>query len=137
MVLPRRLARMNRVGLNRAVVLVAGYLPGFALVHHRGRRSGRAYQTPVNAFRIGNGYRVALTYGADSDWVRNVLATGDFDITVRGRTLHLVDAKIETDPSARWAPGPVSVALRRIGADTYLQCRLEEGSTRGRERAEG
>ncbi|WP_430332475.1 nitroreductase family deazaflavin-dependent oxidoreductase [Rhodococcus sp. ACT016] len=123
MPLPRSLARANRVGLNRVVVLVAGHLPGFGLVHHRGRRSGRAYTTPVNVFRMGNGYRFAPTYGANSDWVRNVLAAGEFDLTVRGRNVHLVDPKLETDRSARWAPGPVAFVLRRLGADTYLQCR--------------
>lgn len=107
------------------VVRVAGHLPGFALVHHRGRKSGRTYTTPVNAFRIGNGYRFAMTYGVDSDWVRNTLAAGECDVTVRGRRLHLVDPKLETDRSARWAPGPVAVVLRRIGADQYLQCRQE------------
>ena len=28
------------------------------------------------AFRVGDGYVVALFYGADSDWARNVLAAG-------------------------------------------------------------
>lgn len=126
MPLPRSLARANRVGLNRVVVHVAGRVPGFALMHHRGRRSGRQYTTPVNAFRIGNGYRFALTYGTDSDWARNVLAAGECDVTVRGRVLHLVDPRLEKDRSARWAPGPVATVLRRIGADTYLQCRIDE-----------
>lgn len=117
---------MNRVGLNRVVRLVAGQLPGFALVRHRGRRSGREYTTPVNAFRIGNGYRFALTYGSDSDWVRNVLAAGGCEVIVRGRTVRLVDPRLETDRSARWAPAPVAAVLRRIGADTYLQCRVEQ-----------
>lgn len=125
MPLPRSLAKANRVGLNRVAVLVAGHLPGFALVHHQGRRSGRPYTTPVNAFRMGNGYRLAPTYGADSDWVRNVLAAGEFDLTVRGRTVHLVEPKLETDRSARWAPAPVAVVLRRVGADKYLQCRQD------------
>ncbi|MCA1007855.1 nitroreductase family deazaflavin-dependent oxidoreductase [Rhodococcus hoagii] len=126
MPLPRSLARANRVGLNRVVVHVAGRVPGFALMHHRGRRSGRQYTTPVNAFRIGNGYRFALTYGNDSDWARNVLAAGECEITVRGRAVHLVDPRLEKDRSARWAPGPVAMVLRRIGADTYLQCRIDE-----------
>lgn len=126
MPLPRSLARANRVGLNRVVVHIAGRIPGFALMNHRGRRSGRPYTTPVNAFRIGNGYRFALTYGSGSDWVRNVLEAGECDATVRGRTVHLVDPRLEKDPGARWAPGPVAAVLRRIGADTYLQCRIDE-----------
>ena len=43
---------------------------------HRGRTSGRAYQTPINVFRRGDAYLFFLTYGADVDWVKNVLASG-------------------------------------------------------------
>ncbi|QBJ98457.1 nitroreductase family deazaflavin-dependent oxidoreductase [Rhodococcus sp. ABRD24] len=113
------------MGLNRVTALVAGHLPGYALVHHYGRRSGCRYRTPVNVFRIGNGYRFALTYGTDSDWVRNVLAAGECDITVKGTTIHLVDPRVEVDRSARWAPRPIGLVLRRIGADHYLQCRID------------
>ncbi|GAB2648129.1 nitroreductase family deazaflavin-dependent oxidoreductase [Prescottella soli] len=123
MPLPRSLARANRAGLNRAVVRIAGHLPGFAVVDHRGRRSGRRYRTPVNAFRIGNGYRFAMTYGTDSDWVRNVLAAGECDVEVRGHVVHLVEPRLEVDRAARWAPAPVALVLRQLGADSYLQCR--------------
>lgn len=43
---PRWLARANRVGLNRVVRFVAPWLPGFGLLIHRGRRSGRQFRTP-------------------------------------------------------------------------------------------
>jgi len=46
------------------------------LVVHRGRRSGRVYDTPVLVFPADDGYVIALTYGPDTDWIRNVLAAG-------------------------------------------------------------
>ncbi|MFC7449784.1 nitroreductase family deazaflavin-dependent oxidoreductase [Rhodococcus daqingensis] len=125
MPLPRRLAEINRVVTNRVTRLVAGWLPGFAIVLHRGRRSGRLYRTPVNVFRRGDGYRFALTYGPDSDWVRNVLAAGHVDITTRGRLVTLVEPRVVRDQSANWAPHGVRLVLRRVGADSYLQCRIE------------
>ncbi|WP_077041653.1 nitroreductase family deazaflavin-dependent oxidoreductase [Rhodococcus sp. MTM3W5.2] len=125
MPLPRRLAEFNKVVTNRVSRLVAGWLPGWAIVLHRGRRSGRLYRTPVNVFRRGDGYRFALTYGPDSDWVRNVLAAGHVDITTRGRLVSLTDPRLVTDPSANWAPHGVRLVLRRVGADTYLQCRID------------
>ncbi|MFC4604524.1 nitroreductase family deazaflavin-dependent oxidoreductase [Rhodococcus kronopolitis] len=128
MPLPRRLARFNRSATNRVVLPVAGWLPGFAIVHHRGRRSGREYRTPVNCFRYGDGYRFGLTYGRGSDWVLNVLAAGRADITTRGRPLTLTDPRRECDPQARWAPRPVRVVLRRLHAGDYLQCRLGSGT---------
>jgi deazaflavin-dependent oxidoreductase (nitroreductase family) len=54
------------------------------MVVHRGRRSGRRYRTPVLAFRVDDGYVVALFYGADRDWVRNVLAAGGCTLSGAG-----------------------------------------------------
>lgn len=66
MPLPPQLARFNRRVTNRITYPLSGHLPGFAIVVHTGRRSGRAYRTPVNAFRDGDDYIIALTYGADT-----------------------------------------------------------------------
>ena len=72
MPLPKRLAKFNRVVTNRVLGPFARYLPGFGIVSHVGRRSGRTYRTPVNLYKRGDGYVIALMYGADSQWVRNV-----------------------------------------------------------------
>ncbi|MGH2766055.1 MAG: nitroreductase family deazaflavin-dependent oxidoreductase, partial [Actinomycetota bacterium] len=90
MPLPGWLARFNRVATNHVTRPLARWLPGFAVVVHRGQRSGRTYRTPVNLFRSHDRYLIALTYGRDRDWVRNVLATGGCDVETRGRTLQLV-----------------------------------------------
>ncbi len=54
------------------------YLPfgPFALVKHSGRKSGKAYETPIMAFPIQGGFLIALTYGPQVDWYQNVLAAG-------------------------------------------------------------
>jgi deazaflavin-dependent oxidoreductase (nitroreductase family) len=87
-----RLARFNRRLFNPVIRTVAGRR-GFpvAVVEHRGRRSGRRYRTPVLAFRAGDGYVVALFYGADRDWVRNVLAAGSCTLVRGGRRVRLTD----------------------------------------------
>ena len=85
MPLPDRLATFNRSVTNRIVRTFAGHLPWFAIVVHRGRKSGRIYRTPVNAFGIDDGFVIALTYGPDRDWVKNVLAAGRCGLIVRGR----------------------------------------------------
>jgi deazaflavin-dependent oxidoreductase (nitroreductase family) len=120
MPLPRRLARFNRVVTNRVVGPVARYLPGFAIVAHVGRRSGREYRTPVNAYRRAGGYVIALMYGGDSQWVRNVLAAGGADIETRGRRLHLVDPEVVRDPARSLVPNPVRVPLRLAGVDEFM-----------------
>src|SRR5919198_2640586 len=85
MPLPKTLARITRRITNPITRRFAGCLPPFAIVEHRGRRSGRQYRTPVFAFPATGGWVVALTYGARADWVENVLAAGGCPLKGRGR----------------------------------------------------
>ena len=72
----RWLARINIAVTNRITGLFAGWLPGFGILTHVGRKSGKVYRTPVNVFRASNGFIIALTYSSQSEWVKNVLAAG-------------------------------------------------------------
>jgi deazaflavin-dependent oxidoreductase (nitroreductase family) len=121
---PRSIARFNRRFTNRLFLRVAGYLPGFAIVRHVGRKSGRTYLTPVNAFRTDSGYIIALTYGPESDWVKNVLAAGSCELQTRGRRVRLSDPRIETDQGKGWAPLPVKLILDLVHAPQYLRLSL-------------
>src|SRR3954466_9758855 len=107
MPLPKRLARFNRVVTNRVLGRSPDTCPGFAIVTHVGRRSGRTYRTPVNVFREDGRYVFALTYGADSDWVRNVVAAGGCEIETRRQRVALVDPQRFTDEGRRVVPAPV------------------------------
>jgi deazaflavin-dependent oxidoreductase (nitroreductase family) len=126
MPLPRRLAKFNRVAMNRVVWPLARYLPGFAVVSHVGRRSGRTYRTPVNLYRRGDGYAIALMYGADSQWVRNVLAAGGADIETRGRRVHLVRPQVVRDPARSLVPEPVRVPVRLLNVDEFMLLELPD-----------
>jgi hypothetical protein len=83
-------------------------------------RYGRVHHTPVNVFRDGNRYVFALTYGAESDWVRNVIAAGGCEMRTRRRNLRLRDPKRFRDPSRRLVPIPVRwiVRLAKVGEFT-------------------
>lgn len=80
------------------------YLPGFAVIGYRGRRSGKRYRTPMNVFRDGDDYIFALTYGSDVDWVQNVVAAGRADLQVRREHIALTDPELFTDPDRRLVP---------------------------------
>jgi deazaflavin-dependent oxidoreductase (nitroreductase family) len=67
---------------------------GFGVVVHQGRRSGRLYQTPVNVFATEDGYVLALTYGPDTDWVKNVLVAGGCELRTRGRAIRLASPRL-------------------------------------------
>ena len=110
--------------LNPITRRVANRLPGFAILTHRGRKTGRAYQTPLNVFRNGNDFYVFLTYGSDVQWLKSVLATGSCSIETRGRVVALVDPKLVTDPELRPAPPHVRFLERRLaGVTQYVRMR--------------
>ena len=122
MPLPRRLARFNKHVTNRLALLIAGWMPGFAIIHHRGRNTGNRYRTPVNVFRRNDDYLFALTYGMAS-WVENVIAADGCSITTRGSTVELSSPHVYTDPDRRDIPIPVRWALGWAKVDQFLLLR--------------
>jgi deazaflavin-dependent oxidoreductase (nitroreductase family) len=120
MPLTRTVARLNRNGLNRVMRHVAPWLPGTAVVVHRGRRSGRSYRTPVNIFRSPDGYVIGLVYGPTSDWVRNVLAAGEADLIVRRRRVHVKAPRIDHDPSRQDVGFLARPVLALLRVDDFL-----------------
>jgi deazaflavin-dependent oxidoreductase (nitroreductase family) len=123
--IPRAVAPFNKRVLNHLTSPFARYLPGLAVVTHVGRKSGRAYRTPVNVFRRGGSYLFVMTYGPDADWVKNVEAAGACDIETRGRTIHLAEPRRFTDPTRREVPGPVRLILRLIEVDEFMMMRSD------------
>jgi deazaflavin-dependent oxidoreductase (nitroreductase family) len=118
---PRALARFNRVVSNRILGSLAKYLAGFGVVIHTGRTSGRQYRTPVNIFRSGDRYIIALTYGPESDWVRNVLAEGGCTLETRGRMIRLSQPRLFHDERRLSVPAPVRVVLRLANVADFLE----------------
>jgi deazaflavin-dependent oxidoreductase (nitroreductase family) len=119
-------ADFNRRFTNRVSRHVAPWAPGFALVRHVGRRSGRVYETPVNVFRDrdgGGGYAFALTYGATAEWVRNVLAAGSCQIRTRGKMVTLTDPSVLADPTRSRAPALVRPILGLVEVTGFLVLR--------------
>jgi deazaflavin-dependent oxidoreductase (nitroreductase family) len=129
MPLPKALARFNLVVTNPVLGRVAGRLPGFAIVTHTGRRSGRAHRTPVNLFRAGDACFIALTYGSDAQWVRNVQAAGGCLIQTRGERIRLVDPRIIRDPRRTPVPPAIRPILGAIGVDEFMILRRADAAT--------
>jgi len=57
-----------------------------SVVRHVGRRSGKTYRTPVVAAEHEGSFFIALPYGERTDWAKNVLASGEAEISTHGRT---------------------------------------------------
>jgi deazaflavin-dependent oxidoreductase (nitroreductase family) len=118
------LADFNRRFTNRITGPFATRLPGFGVVTHVGRKSGRRYRTPVNVFVVPDGYLLALTYGKDSDWVRNVLAAGGCDLETRGHVRHLTGPEVIHDPDRVMVPWPVRQILHLLGVEDFLRASI-------------
>jgi deazaflavin-dependent oxidoreductase (nitroreductase family) len=120
----RRAARFNRLIGNQVPGRILPRLPGFGVVHHRGRRSGRLYRTPVKVFRHGDRYVMSLAYGPDSDWVRNVVAAGGCELTTGGRQVRLTDPRVFADRQLAIVPRPLRPPLRLFRAFHFVELRI-------------
>jgi deazaflavin-dependent oxidoreductase (nitroreductase family) len=117
----RWLAKINIAFTNRITSLFAGWLPGFGILKHVGRKSGKVYRTPVNVFQAPNRFIIALTYSSKSEWVKNVIAAGGCELRTRGKQYRLSAPKVVRDPTRRHFPIPVRAVLRIVGADEYME----------------
>ncbi len=120
MPIPRIVRRWNKAGLNRVTRRIAPRMPGLGVVVHRGRRSGRLYQTPVNVFPAEDGYVFALTYGPDTDWVKNILAADGCELRTRGRVIRLVSPHLFHDEGRRGIRPVERQVLRVLGVADFL-----------------
>ena len=105
---------------------LVGWLPGFGVLAYTGRKSGKRYRTPLNAFRRGRMVVFALTYGGDVHWVKNVLASGEAELRSRGRTHRLRDPRRIVDRGGRLVPLPVRLFLRMLRVSEYLTMTVED-----------
>jgi deazaflavin-dependent oxidoreductase (nitroreductase family) len=111
MEIPRAVVGFNRAVNNPIQRQYAWLLPPWAIVVHRGRRSGRTYRTPVVAFRRDRELAVVILYGERSDWVQNALA-GGAEIVRGGHTFALVQPRVVSLDEARPS---LSAAARAMG----------------------
>ncbi len=68
-------------------------MPGLGVIKHRGRTSGKDYETIVTPYRKGQVLAIGLAHGK-TNWVKNVLAAGEADIQIGKKTLHLIHPRV-------------------------------------------
>jgi len=112
--------------LNPLIVRLAGkrYVRAYAVIEHRGRRSGRTYTTPVAARRTADGFVVPMAFGEQADWYRNVLAAGGCVIRWNGVAYHVVEPELIDWATARLALHPVERMLAPLFSKQFVRLRL-------------
>jgi deazaflavin-dependent oxidoreductase (nitroreductase family) len=93
MVFPVWVVNLQVKYFNPMIKPFARYVPGLATIKHRGRKSGKPYETIVTAYRKGDLLAIALGHGK-TDWVKNVLAAGEADVHFIRRDVHLTNPRI-------------------------------------------
>jgi deazaflavin-dependent oxidoreductase (nitroreductase family) len=109
---------------NPVVMLLAGtrLLPLYGVIHHRGRKSGKAFTTPVVVRPTTDGFIVPMPWGEGTDWFRNVRAAGGCQIRWKGRDFTLVQPEVIDANAAASAFGSVQRgAMARFGITRCLQ----------------
>jgi len=123
----RRLIRSVARVVNPLVLRFAGgrHMPVLGVLHHRGRRTGREYATPLGTRpATGGGFVIPLTFGEAAGWYRNIRAAGWCVITWRGSDHPVTDPVIVDRAAALPAfPRYERLALRLAGIGQFVWLR--------------
>jgi deazaflavin-dependent oxidoreductase (nitroreductase family) len=114
----------KRIG-NPAMMRLAGHRYFFAgVIHHKGRRSGREYATPVWAMPTTDGFLISLPFGEGADWLKNVLAAGRATIDTRAETRAVAEPEV-VDRGIAWSllPRRARLLFGVAGIERYVKLR--------------
>lgn len=115
MVFPPWLERLQIKYFNPMLKPVARFLPGTAVIKHRGRTSGKQYETIVTVYRKGPVLAIALAHGK-TNWVKNVLAAGEAEVQLLRRSVHITNPRIlPAGSDAQGLPWPARLQAGRVG----------------------
>lgn len=123
----RRLIRSVARIVNPLVLRIAGrrFMPIVGILHHRGRKTGRRYATPLGIRpAAAGGFVMPLTFSEAAGWYRNVVAAGSCVVTWRGAD-HTVASPAIVDRAMALPAFPryERLALRAIGIHEFLWLR--------------
>jgi hypothetical protein len=104
---------------NRFFLTISGrWFRAYSIVRHVGCVSGREYRNPVSAYPLEDGFVIPVLYGAQSHWVRNVMAAGRFTLRTKGHDYLLERPEIIPPTRALAAYPPL---LRRLMRSQQIQ----------------
>jgi deazaflavin-dependent oxidoreductase (nitroreductase family) len=129
------LIRLQRTIINPKQMRSAGTPGAYAsVIRHRGRTSGRPYETPVGVVAADDGFLIALMYGSRTQWLQNVLASGSATIVHEGRTYQVDRPEIVPMQAvaARFTAGDQQ-GFRLLRVDQALRVRRVEPAGAGAE----
>lgn len=122
-----RIRFFNKRVTNKILIHLCGRKFGhFAILSHVGRKSGALYRIPVIAEPLGDGFVIALTYGKQVDWLKNILAAGECGLYWKQREYRLVRPALVGPAGGLPAfPRLIQAVLRRNGIEHFVRLETE------------
>jgi hypothetical protein len=77
----------------------------------------------VNVFEHDGRYVVALTYGLETEWLKNVLAAGGAVLETRGKRFTVSEPRLFHDERRSAIPWPFRPILSALGVYDFLELR--------------
>jgi deazaflavin-dependent oxidoreductase (nitroreductase family) len=111
--------------VNPWMVRVAERVPPWVVLHHVGRRSGKAYRTPLVAFAARPEQEIVavlpLPWGSGTDWARNTMSAGTVRMTRGGKEFVVKDVRlVPAYEAVGWLASVPSTLLSAVGVEDCL-----------------
>ena len=120
--LPDRVRVFNKHVTNR-LLRVFVHLPRgpFAIIRHIGRRSGKPHETVIWVWPLAEGFVIALTYGPEVDWYRNMLAASGGTVLWHKKVYAVEKPQpIDLKTALPAFPAPFRSLFRRAGMQDFV-----------------
>jgi len=105
-------------------VAETGAIPIWAVVRHRGRKSGKLYSTPIAVRPTPDGFILPLPWGEGTDWCRNLRAAGGGVIRWGGADIEITDPEVmDVAAAMRFFDAYMRPIMKLIGIKKVLRVR--------------
>ena len=107
--------------------LVAGRVPGFALIETTGWRTGRTHQVPVGARLQGRSLWLVAAHASHAHYIKNIKANPNVRVRVGGRWRSGVAHLVPEDDAAHRALrlNPLNGLFERIASSDLATVRID------------
>lgn len=100
------------------------WFPLWAVLRHRGRKSGREYAIPVAVLVAPDAFVIGLPWGPETNWARNVMAAGGCVIRWKGVDHSVTDPQLVGSDVALEVAGRLErTIISRVDFPAFLQLR--------------
>ena len=127
---PHRLIRLYWKLANPPWRLIAGRVPGFALVETTGRRTGRKHQVPVGARLRAGSIWLVTAHAGDAHYIKNIKANPEVRVRIGGRWRDGVAHLVPEDDARRRALwlNPINGLFVRMASSDLVTVRIDVDS---------